>query len=67
MSDRVQSFIPPLAVSRLLGTYSFEGGGYVAIVGDGKVPTAEMLDMAQVLIDLKRKELSTIPANSNPL
>lgn len=54
----LSTYIPPLAVSRIIGTYHFEDGGYVAIVGDGKCSTAAMLDMAQEFITLKRAELA---------
>lgn len=61
MSARgVTAYIPPLVVSRMIGTYHFEGGGYVAIVADGDVATSDLLDMAQALIDFKREELDAI-------
>ena len=62
--SELKSFIPPLAVSRILATYSFEGGGYVAVVGDGKISTVEMLDMAQRLIDIKRAEIVRLASRS---
>lgn len=53
----VQNYIPPLAVSRMIGSYHFEGGGYVAVVGDGNVPTSEIIEAVQEIIDRKRREL----------
>ncbi len=52
------SYIPPLIVTRYIGTYHFEGGGYVGIVGDGNQSTEEMLDLAQEIINMKRAELA---------
>ena len=57
MADQIKTYIPPLIVDRVLVQWSFEGGGFVAIVGSGKTPTLEMLDALQPLIDVKRKEL----------
>lgn len=55
------SYIPPLPVSRMIGTYHFEDGqGYVAIVADGVVPTELLVEKAQTLLDLKRSELAAI-------
>jgi hypothetical protein len=60
MSD-VKGFVPPLAVTRILGTYSFEDGSFVSIVAGGKAPTADLIDMAETLIGLKRYELLPTP------
>jgi len=59
MSKQALAYIPPLSADRALGTYHFEGGGFVAIVVGGNVETAEAINMAEQLIDLKRKELAT--------
>lgn len=42
---------------RQIGRYDFEGGAYVRISAFGEIGTAEALEMAQTIIDLKRKEL----------
>lgn len=38
-------------------SYDFEGGAFVKIVFSGDIETEEALDMVEILIDLKRKEL----------
>jgi hypothetical protein len=50
-------YVPPLMIDRVLITYAFEEGGYVAIVAGGKVDTAEAMDVIELLIAEKRKEL----------
>lgn len=45
---------------RALGEYEFEDGGKLTIKLIGPTPTDEVLDMAQKLIDLKRKELAGV-------
>ncbi len=54
--------------TRSLGRYDFEGGGFVQIVAGGDIDTNQALTMAQILLDLKRKEIemrTTIVAVSN--
>lgn len=55
---------PPAAVAvdmseseRQISRYDFEGGQYVRIIATKEIDTEEALDMAQTMIDLKRKEL----------
>lgn len=43
---------------RSLGRYDFEGGRHVRIVASDNLNTEEALDMAETLIELKRKELA---------
>lgn len=45
---------------RTVGRYDFEGGSYVLIQVAGNVPTEDALEMAEVLIAQKRKELARI-------
>lgn len=42
---------------RQIGSYNFEGGASLRIVVSGEIDTEEALDMAQTVIDLKRKEI----------
>lgn len=42
---------------RAIGRYDFEGGGYIRILTGGDIATEEALDMAETIIDLKRKEI----------
>lgn len=42
---------------RLLGQWEFEGGGHVRIVASGDVDTGEALDMVDVLVGMRRKEV----------
>lgn len=60
---------------RQIGRYDFEGGAFVRISASGDIDTEEALDMAQTIIDLKRKELARrnrptvspgAPNNSDP-
>lgn len=56
--------IPPLLVDKMIISWSFEGGGFVAVVAGGKIPsTAAALDMAQAMIDQKRAELERLAAD----
>ena len=50
---------------RAIGEYTFEDGGVLTIKVIGPTPTAAALDMAQTLIDLKRKELEASPVVLN--
>ena len=43
---------------RQIGRYDFEGGAFVRITTSGDIDTEEALDMAQTIIDLKRKEIA---------
>jgi hypothetical protein len=42
---------------RSIGRYDFEDGGYIRISVGGSTSTEEALDMAETIIDLKRKEI----------
>jgi hypothetical protein len=42
---------------RSIARYDFEGGGYIRILTGGDVPTEEALDMAETIIELKRREI----------
>lgn len=57
--SRVQ-WVPPLLVSRVVGVYEFEGGGFIALVGSANVATEDALEMAEEIIRLKREELARI-------
>lgn len=58
-SHQVVNFVPELSTDeRPIGRYDFEGGAYVRIVVGGDMDTESVLDMAETLIDLKRKELA---------
>jgi hypothetical protein len=50
---------------RPLGRYDFEGGGYVRIIAGGHVDTEAALDMAETLLQLKRKEIRARNASSS--
>lgn len=43
---------------RCAGEWRFEGGGFVQILIGGEVPTAEALEMVDILVALKREELA---------
>lgn len=43
---------------RQISRYDFEGGQYVRIIATKEIDTEEALDMAQTMIDLKRRELA---------
>ena len=51
MSDRPST-------EHVLGSYHFEGGGYMMIVKSCNVPTEKALEMADLLLEIKRKELA---------
>ena len=42
---------------RSIARYDFEGGGYVRIIAGGDIGTESALDMAETLLQLKRKEI----------
>ena len=42
---------------RSIGRYDFEGGGYIRILTGGNIATEEALDMAETIIEIKRKEI----------
>lgn len=44
-------------VERSIGHYDFEGGGYIRLSVGGEIATEEALDMAEIIISLKRKEI----------
>ena len=43
---------------RSIGRYDFEGGSYVRIAASEGLDTETALDMVEILIELKRKELA---------
>lgn len=50
--------IPPKqGDERTIGRYDFEGGGYIHILKGGDIDTEEALDMAETIIQLKRREI----------
>lgn len=55
--DEIKTYIPPLAVGRIVAMYHFEGGGFVALVSSSERETTELLDAIQRQIDLKREEI----------
>lgn len=61
------TFVPPLAVDRVIGVYSFEGGGFIALVTAGHIPTAELLDTVEDLIAIKRAEIARDKAKAEAL
>jgi hypothetical protein len=54
------SMVPPLAINRVIAVYDFEGGGFVALVSGGSVPTEKMHDVIEQQIALKRGELARL-------
>ena len=62
MSDPVRMMVPPLAISRVILVYEHDDGSHVALVANGKKPTAELLDTMEKLIALKREELAVLTA-----
>jgi len=50
---------------RGIGDWHFEDGGILSLKIIGKTPMKDALDMAQTLIDLKRKELEASQAFLN--
>lgn len=50
---------------RPIGRYDYEGGGYVRIAVSGAIDTKEALDMVEILISLKRKELERTKEKTN--
>lgn len=44
---------------RLIGSYHFEGGGFVYVVAAGSVATSCILDAVQEIVRLKRAEIGT--------
>lgn len=61
-----QAVVPPSGSERKLGRWDFEGGGYVEIRATPGVSTEDALDMAQTLIDLRRKELARMKRDVAP-
>ena len=43
---------------RILGSWDFEGGAFLHIIVGGHVDTTEALDMVEILVRLKREELT---------
>jgi hypothetical protein len=58
------AYIPPLVVTKMIGTYHFEDGGYVAIVAAGDTPMSDIVDKARQLLLFKWEELEAIAARN---
>lgn len=58
MGDKPFAFVPPLAVTRVIGTYQFEDGSFVSICAGGQTSTADLMDMAEKIIATKRQEIA---------
>lgn len=52
---------------RILGFYRFECGGTVRILINGDVDTLKAIEMAEIIIGLKREEIAMMKSGEHPL
>ncbi len=58
MAEMTKFIVPPMCPDRVICQWSFEGGGFVAVVSFSGPDTTEKLDAIQRMIDLKREEIA---------